>query len=101
AVVGPQELAHARAGTAHAGASGLAARGGSAFAFTRRGRYCRARTGQRLTRARCGRHETRTHMARVPGQKALPIKDKAPIHQSCKFVNGPLDKSPSFDPNKK
>src|SRR5262245_25364049 len=61
----------------------------------------RARAGQRLTRARCGRHETRTPMARVPGQKALPIKDKAPIHHSCKFVNEPLDKSPSFDSNQK
>src|SRR5262249_56689137 len=47
------------------------------------------------------RHETRTQMARVLGQKLLPIKDKAPIHQSCKFVNGPLDKSPSFDSNQK
>src|SRR5262249_42699140 len=61
----------------------------------------RARARQRLTRTPCRRHETRTQTARLPGQKALPIKDKAPIHHSCKFVNGPLDKSPSFDSNQK
>jgi hypothetical protein len=40
-------------------------------------------------------------MARVSGEKAFAIKDKAPIHHSCKFVNEPLDKSPSFDSNQK
>src|SRR5262249_1524219 len=40
-------------------------------------------------------------MARVAARKAFAIKHKAPIHQSCRFVNGPLDKSPSFDSKQK